>query len=428
MNITLHKPTFADSVYVPSSKSEAHRMLIAAAFANKNSNIVIYDAGDDIDATERCLNALGANITHQKEPIGDAVNYRVVPITTPISGATLDCGESGSTLRFLAPVVGAMGVSATFLRRGRLASRPMEPLASELARHGVTLTENADGSLGVSGKLTPGAYQMAANVSSQFITGLLFALSLLNEPSELTLTGNIESAPYIDMTVAVLSYFGAEPKRSADGRRFDIGGIQKNPLVGCALMRPEGDFSGAAFPLAAGAIGHHPVAVSPLNFSSSKQGDRAILDLLRRFGAKIDYDLHEGLVTVFPTPLRGISIDAKQIPDLVPILAVLAAVATGTTVITGAARLRLKESDRIATTAAMLRALGGTVTETEDGLVIEGGHRLTGGTVDGAGDHRIVMSAAIAALVAEGDVTITGIEAVAKSYPHFFDLIANGEH
>ena len=165
-----------------------------------------------------------------------------------------------------------------------------------------------------------------------------------------------------------------------------------------------------------------------MNFKSSKQGDRAILELLRRFGAKIDYDLHEGLVTVFPTPLRGISIDAKQIPDLVPILAVLAAVATGRTVITGAARLRLKESDRIATTAAMLRALGGSVTETEDGLVIEGGHGLTGGTVDGAGDHRIVMSAAVAALVADGDVTIAGVEAVAKSYPHFFDLITNGNN
>ena len=425
MNITLHRPRFARDAYVPSSKSEAHRMLIAAAFANSKSDIVTYDAGEDIEATARCLQALGAQIRPVHPPLGNELDYFVSPMEAPVSGALLDCGESGSTLRFLVPIVGALGVDATFLRRGRLAERPMAPLTDELARHGVQVTENTDGSLFVSGQLTPGSYEIAANVSSQFITGLLFALTLLEGASTLTLTGEIESAPYIDLTVAVLSYFHAEPERSEDGRTFRIPGKKERPLKGCSLIRPEGDFSGAAFPLVAGAIGAHPVTAYPLNFRSSKQGDSAILELLERFGAKLDYDLHEGLVTAFPTPLRGISVNAKQIPDLVPILAVLAAAAEGTTVITGAARLRLKESDRIATTAAMLRALGGHVQETEDGLIIEGGHGLTGGTVDGAGDHRIVMSAAVAALIANGDVTVTGIEAVAKSYPHFFDLIKN---
>ena len=400
-------------------------MLIAAAFANSKSDVVIHDAGEDIEATTRCLLALGAKIRPFRPPLGHGMDYFVSPMDAPVAGATLDCGESGSTLRFLVPIVAALGVGATFLRRGRLAERPMAPLTAELTRHGVTVTENADGSLSVSGQLTAGDYEIAANVSSQFVTGLLFALTLLDGASTLTLTGEIESAPYIDLTEAVLSYFKAPPERSADGRTFRMQGKNAQPLQGCALIRPESDFSGAAFPLAAGAIGTRPVTAYPLNFRSSKQGDSAILELLERFGAKLDYDLHEGLVTTFPTPLQGISIDAKQIPDLVPILAVLAAAAKGKTVITGAARLRLKESDRIATTAAMLRALGGHVEETEDGLVIEGGYGLTGGVVNGAGDHRIVMSAAVAALIADGDVTITGIEAVSKSYPRFFDLITN---
>ena len=170
MNITLHRPRFAQDAYLPSSKSEAHRMLIAAAFASSKSDVVIHDAGEDIEATTRCLQALGARIRPFSPPIGGGMDYFVSPMDAPVSGATLDCGESGSTLRFLVPIVAALGVDATFLRRGRLAQRPMDPLTAELARHGVTVTENADGSLCVSGQLTAGDYEIAANSKTQLGT------------------------------------------------------------------------------------------------------------------------------------------------------------------------------------------------------------------------------------------------------------------
>ena len=296
----------------------------------------------------------------------------------------------------------------------------MSPLTELLADAGVTLTDHPDGSLSLCGKLPAGDYSIPAGVSSQFITGLLFALSLLDEPSTLTLTGEIESAPYIEMTLRALAAFGAEPTRSPDGRIFRIKGQKVAPLTAKARAYfPEGDFSGAAFALAAGAVGTSPVTVCGLSLDTP-QGDRAIVELLERFGAKITCDAENGAVTVAPAPLHGIEIDAKQIPDLVPVLAVVAANATGVTRIFGAARLRIKESDRLATTAALFAALGGSVTETDDGLTVTGGTPLTGGTVEGAGDHRIVMSAAVAALTASGAVTITGTEAVSKSYPNFF--------
>ena len=417
MNITLHKPDFTYRVTAPTSKSAAHRVLIAAAFADRPSRIRVSGAGKDIAATVRCLAGLGADIKELPAENGNAWLV-VTPIKEVQKYAVLDCGESGSTLRFMVPVAAALGAEATFLRRGRLPERPMEPLTSLLHANGVTCTDNPDGSLTVAGKLRAGRYEIAANVSSQFITGLLFALTLTEGCSELALTGKIESAPYIRMTENALAAFGAAPACSADGRVYTL---CKKPLLSPGDLFPEGDFSGAAFPLAAGAIGAHPVTVEGLDLSSA-QGDMSILDLLERFGAAVERDAENGAVTVSPAPLHGIAINAEQIPDLVPILAVIAATAQGKTAITGAARLRLKESDRIATTAAMLRALGGSVIESDDGLTVEGAS-LTAGTVVGANDHRIVMSGAIAALVAEGAVTLTDAEAVDKSYPAFFELL-----
>ncbi len=416
MDITLHRPVFAGSVEAPSSKSAAHRPMIAAAFADAPTRIALSGAGEDIAATAACLRAFGASVTEAES--GDAL--LITPIAALPQDAVADCGESGSTLRFLVPVAGALGLSVKFLRRGRLPQRPMEPLASELARHGVTLSDCAGGALLVSGQLTAGDYRIAANVSSQFITGLLLALSLLASPSTLTLEGEIESAPYIQMTLDTLEAFGAAPAVSADGRRFEIPGFAAQPFRSPRDLHTEGDYSGAAFPLAAGAIGKTPVTVTGLR-ADSAQGDRAILSLLRAFGAQLEADAEAEAVTVFPAPLHGIEIDAKQIPDLVPVLAVVAAAAEGDTRITGAGRLRIKESDRIATTAALLRSLGGEVEELADGLLIHGGKPLTGGTVSGAGDHRIVMSAAVASLLCSEPVTILGAEAAKKSYPLFFE-------
>lgn len=416
MDITLHHPSVAETVAAPSSKSALHRPMIAAAFANAPTRLTLTGAGEDIDATARCLRSIGVSV----ETIGDQMT--ITPTDAYTDNAVADCGESGSTLRFLVPVVAALGLTVTFLRRGRLPERPMEPMASELARHGVTLTDNADGSLTVKGKLTAGAYSIAANVSSQFVTGLLLALSLLPAASTLTLTGEIESAPYINMTLDTLAAFGAAPVATDGGRVFHIPGFSAQPFRTPHSLSPEGDYSGAAFPLVAGAIGAHPVTVTGL-FPDTAQGDAEILNLLRAFGARVEVNKAAHAVTVSPAPLHAICIDAKQIPDLVPVLAVLATAAEGETKITGAARLRIKESDRIATTAAMLRALGGEVTEQDDGLTITGKKRLRGGTVDGAGDHRIVMSAAVASLLCDGAVTIHGTEAVRKSYPAFFDTV-----
>ncbi len=419
MDVTLCQPTFFDEIRAPSSKSALHRPMIAAAFADAPTHFSLSGAGEDIAATAACLRALGASVETEGE------RMRITPTATLAKSAVADCGESGSTLRFLVPVVAALGITTTFLRRGRLPERPMEPLATELKRHGITLTDGTDGGLTVAGKLSAGDYSIAANVSSQFVTGLLLALSLLPERSTLTLTGEIESAPYIQMTLQTLAAFGASPVCSADGRHFEIPGIVAQPLRSPHELLAEGDYSGAVFPLLAGALGDHPVRVTGLR-ADSAQGDRAILDLLQAFGARVECEERTHSVTVFPAPLRGIRIDAKQIPDLVPVLAVVAAGAVGDTEIVGAARLRIKESDRIATTAALLRALGGEVEEREDGLLIHGKGRLQGGTVSGAGDHRIVMSAAVAALIADGPVTILGAEAVNKSYPTFFKTAVKG--
>ena len=253
----------------------------------------------------------------------------------------------------------------------------------------------------------------------------MFALSLLPEPSTLLLTEEIESAAYINMTLQTLALFKAPPICAAAGRLFGVPGCLAQPLRSPHEIAPEGDFSGAAFPLCAGAIGKAPVTVTGLD-AFSAQGDAAILQLLDEFGAHIDVEPEKKTVTVSPAPLHGIHIDAKQIPDLVPVLAVVAAAAEGETVITGAARLRLKESDRLATTAAMLRDLGGEVEEREDGLVIRGGKRLVGGRVCGAKDHRIVMSAAVASLLCDGPVTISDKEAINKSYPLFFETAVQG--
>ncbi len=415
MKITLKSPAYADRVAAPTSKSAAHRALICAAFAKGETDLYLHTTCADIAATRRCLAALGAEIT------GPDTAMHVKPLTpeTLQKGALLDCGESGSTLRFLLPICGAIGADATFIRRGRLPQRPLGPLASVLREKGMEMVENGEKLL-TGGRIAPGCYTLAANISSQYISGLLFALSLLEGPSSLALTGAVESAPYIAMTADMLGRFGAHIEACPAADEYRIGGSAAAPLCSPGNLLIEGDFSGAAFPLALGAIGTHPVTVSGLSLPTL-QGDAEILDILARFGAKCK--ITDDTVTVSPAPLTGIDIDARQIPDLVPILAVVAAAATGTTHITGAERLRLKESDRLTATTALLCTLGGDIEQTADGLIIRGGRRLRGGIIDTAADHRIAMSAAACALLSDGAVVIPGASCVDKSYPNFFDEV-----
>ena len=303
-----------------------------------------------------------------------------------------------------------MGVEATFCMEGRLPQRPLAPLDEALMRHGVTLTRDGD-TLTVSGQLQSGSYTLPGNVSSQYISGLLMALPMLPGDSTLTVTEPVESAAYIAMTEDALRLSGIAFTKC--GRVYRIPGGQTAHLP--ADLSVEGDWSNAAFFLCAGALSPKGVTVTGLNNNSS-QGDRAVVDILREFGAQVS--VSGDTVTVCAAPLRALTIDANPIPDLIPVLSVVAACAQGETRITGAARLRLKESDRLTTTANLLRSLGGSVEELPDGLIIRG-TPLTSGTVDACRDHRIAMSAAIAASCC--GVTVEGRNCVRKSYPRFWE-------
>jgi len=404
MNIALPAGPLTGTVNIPASKSQAHRLLICAALGETPVTLSCDGLSKDITATAHCLRALGAAVETEDDRI-----LRLTPGRTD-APCVLPCGESGSTLRFLLPVAAALGAEATFHMEGRLPQRPLAPLDAEMERHGVTLRRHGD-TLTVSGQLRSGDYALPGNVSSQYISGLLMALPLLRGDSTLTVTGEVESAAYIAMTEDALRLAGIRFQK--DGWTYRIPGGQTFALP--HELSVEGDWSNAAFFLCAGALSHDGVTVTGLNMASS-QGDRAVAEILRRFGAHVTEG--DSSVTVTAAPLHGITVDAAAIPDLIPTLSVVAACAEGESRITGAARLRLKESDRIATTAALLRSLGGSVEELSDGLIIRG-TALTGGTVDSANDHRIAMAAAVAASVCP--VTVTGSECVQKSYPRFWE-------
>ena len=390
------------------SKSVAHRLLICSAFADAPTRILCEETNKDIEATAASLNALGANIQR------NAPYYDVIPVSPEniTRGATLPCGESGSTLRFLLPIAAALGADCSFLLEGRLADRPLSPLREELESHGVSIS--GKNPLSISGKLCGGEFSIDGSVSSQFVSGLLFALTLMKNDATLTVTGKIESAPYIDITCYALSLFGAPVQKNEN--KFTVGA--RSSLTSPSYLEAEGDWSNAAFPLALGVLGGE-VEVCGLN-PDSAQGDKRIIDILLRFGADISVS-DNGSYIARRSNLKGIDIDASQIPDLVPVLATVASVAEGRTRIYGASRLRLKESDRLFTVSDMLRRLGAKIEENDDGLIVEGVRALRGGSVSSYNDHRIAMSAAVAASVCESAVEIDGAEAVNKSYPTFWE-------
>ncbi len=412
MNTTVPGGRRYGRVKIPASKSHVHRLLIAAALGDKEVNITFDGLSKDIAATLNCLEAMGAVIKTKGEG-----SLTLSPITAPPQGlCTLNCGESGSTLRFLLPIVGALGIEAQFVMEGRLPQRPLAPLDGVLCAHGMTLSLEGN-CLSCHGQLSPGEYSIAGNVSSQYVTGLLMALPLLEGDSLLRVTGEVESAPYIAITEGVLAQGGiAWEKRGWD---YAIPGGQRCSLPeSCAA---EGDWSNAAFFFAMGALSPKGVTVEGLSLTS-RQGDKAVLDILEAFGACVTRG--ENSVTVSAQSLRGTVIDAAPIPDLIPPLAVVAAAAEGETRIINAARLRLKESDRLKSTADLLTRLGAEVTELEDGLIIRGGKPLRGAQVPSWGDHRIAMSAALAAGLCTAPITVTGSECTAKSYPRFWEDIS----
>ena len=421
----------SESLKIPTSKSMAHRILICAALG-KSSVILHFDGiSNDILATIVCLRVLGAEIAE----LGGG-DWRVTPIlAAPKEECSLFCGESGSTLRFLLPIVGVLGARAVFHMEGRLPERPLEPLISILREHGMKI-EKTGSFLKCSGILSGGIFEIPGNISSQYITGLLMALPYLSSGEAavcdaaaqrqglrlasgnvLRVTGDVESAAYIAMTEQVLRLAGARFEKHGWEYSIPCGQVYELP----ERTAVEGDWSNAAFFLCMGALSPAGVTVRGLR-ADSAQGDRAVLEVLRAMGAEV-LPGTEG-VTVRRGQLRGVAIDARPIPDLIPALCALAATAEGETQILHAGRLRLKESDRLASTAAMLRALGGDVEELPEGLRIRGVRRLRGGTVDACNDHRIAMAAAVAACACEEAVTVLGSECVDKSYPGFWEDLA----
>ena len=398
MNVTIHPGTLAGTVTPPGSKSQAHRFLIGAALAQGESVIRNVAMSRDIGATMACLAALGAEVSRS----GDTVSVRgggAVP-DMPV----LDCGESGSTLRFLIPAALALAGGGTFRGSGRLMERPLSPYFDIFREQGISFELEGD-TLRAEGHLSPGVFRLPGDVSSQFITGLMAALPLLDGDSEIRLTTPLESAGYVDMTRDALEAFGVTILDGEDGWR--IPGRQR---YAAADVTVEGDWSQGAVFLAARAMGH-AVETAGLN-PDSRQGDRIITEYLARL---------EG-------PGEAV-LDVRDCPDLVPVLAAGAALRDGrVTRIVNAARLRLKESDRLSAAASVLGAMGSDIREEPDGLIIRGKKRLRGGTAaDSWNDHRIAMMAALAATRCEEPVTICGAESVRKSYPDFWrDLAALG--
>lgn len=407
------------------SKSMAHRLLILASFAPGITNLSCTTTSQDIQATIACLEALGARITATRE------GYRVIPISLNPKTDTqrkgngslplLDAHESGSTLRFMLPVAAALGNPVTFTGAKRLAARPLGPLAQELQTHGVTLEGLGSFPLHVTGKLKAGRFILPGTVSSQYISGLLMAAPLMEAPLEILVTKPVESYSYLKLTIQALHTFGIEVLQSSDtfnGHDVLVFQTQTAKLqTPASIIEVEGDWSNAGFWLAASAIGS-PLTITGLN-PQSCQGDRAMLFALSRFGAQISQG--PSGITVLHTDLCGCDLSVEDIPDLVPPLALVACMAQGTTHISGAARLRLKESDRLQSVTAALSALGAHIAIQDDGLVIQGGTSLTGGTCECANDHRIAMMSSIAAAYAQGTSTLKGANCVNKSYPRFFE-------
>ena len=387
VDITLNPRKLRGEVAAIPSKSQAHRLLICAAFAKNPTYLICPETNQDIEATAQCLN----QICHAVQRTSNG--YDISPYgyeEEPFDTFYLNCHESGSTLRFLLPVMGALGSPTVFKMEGRLPRRPLSPLWEEMERMGCSLHWVSEDELLLEGKLRPGDYHIRGDVSSQFISGLLFAAALMEGDSTITIEGTLESAPYVAMTQKALALFGVD----TDG--FHVKGGQK--LHSPETVTVEGDWSNGAFWLAAKALGND-LTINDLD-PDSPQGDRAAAQLISA--------LKEHQI-----------LDASDIPDLVPVLSVVAACHQGA-VFTGIRRLRLKESDRVASVIAMLQALGGMAEATEDALTVHG-TGLTGGTVDAVNDHRIAMSAAIASTVCKDDVAILGADCVKKSYPKFWE-------
>lgn len=406
-NIKIIPGSLGGEIRVPPSKSLCHRAIIAAALAQGQSIISNVILSEDIMATIKGVQSLGAKVTFQQDKL-------IINGTTPKveNNCVIDCSESGSTLRFLIPLGLMQNNTITYTGNGNLGSRPLDPYIKIFKEHGITYN-NSKLPISVTGKLTSGVFNIPGNISSQFITGLMFALPLLEGDSTIAITDSLESKGYIDLTIDTLKSFGIIIENH-DYHSFYIRGNQNYKLTQYYV---EGDYSQAAFWLAAGALNGN-IACLGLDVKS-KQGDNVIIDFLKLAAANLE--LNSYYIKSSTSELRSFQVDVSQCPDLAPILAVLAALSDGTSRIVGASRLRIKECDRLKAIATELNKLGAKVCEESDSLTIEGMKFLKGGEVNSWGDHRIAMSLAIAATRCTEPVIIHNSNVVHKSYPDFFN-------
>lgn len=385
-------------VCVPPSKSAAHRALFCSALAEGTSKVSNVSYSQDITATLKALECLVAKI----DTDGSVASISGLCKGNVLDNVLIDCCESGSTLRFVIPVALALGGSFSVTGRGRLLERPLDDYYKIFDTQGI-LYKKEENRIYFEGRLSGGVYELSGNVSSQYITGLLLALPLLDSDSEIIITTPLESAGYVNMTLEALSRHGIEIKTSDDLRYFYIKGNQNYKPYDYTV---EGDYSQAAFYYVANELRNN-IEICGLN-ENSTQGDKAILDV----------------INVMKTQGCERTIDVSQIPDLVPIMTVLATQTDGITHIVGASRLRIKESDRLAAITTELTKMGAKIDEYEDSITVHGKTRLHGAAVDSHNDHRIAMSLAIAATVSSGEVIITGADSVKKSYADFWDKYA----
>ena len=417
MDMTFFSAPLKGTISAPASKSEAHRRMICAGLTKGATTLDGFMDSADMAATARCLKALGAKIEREEDRLtvtGYAKKISKLPV--------LDCGESGSTLRFFVPIALALANGGVFRMHGRLGQRPMDVYRDLFVPRGVRwrMGVGCDGAaeLTVKGELEPGHYVMPGNVSSQFVSGLLFALPLLEADSTLTVEPPVESADFIRMTVEALLQSGIQLEETAPFS-WRISGNQTYQAKDTQL---SGDYSQAAVLLCAGALGHD-ITVTQLE-KETTQGDRAVLAHLEALGAETTEDASGVTVTV--EKLTGATLDMANCPDIAPILALVCQMAEGESRLAGCGRLRLKECDRLAATVETLNLLGGCAKAEGDTIVIRGVKELKGGvTLPDYNDHRMVMLGMIAASIAREPVTVTGVEALNKSWPEFVNVYQN---
>lgn len=408
MNIRIEKPIQGGRVNIPASKSVSHRAVIAAALAEGTSIVENVLLCEDLYATKDAVEALGAVVKVE------GTRWTITGMSTSSSTCEVHCRESGSTLRFMIPIMLAKGGKNVFHGSGRLVTRPITPYIDICAEQGIQYRYKGALPLQTEGRLRSGCYDLPGDVSSQFVTGLLLALPLLKGDSEIRITGPLESQDYVLLTLQVLQAFGIQIKQVGDDR-FLIPGSQRYQARSYVV---EGDYSQAAFWVVAGALGTTPMELNGLQ-EESVQADRRIVDIAGDFGVSVQW-ADEKLI-VHPSQTKGTYVDVSQCPDLGPALSVLGAASEGRTSITGGKRLRIKESDRITSMATELRKLGAEVSEVEDGMSILAKELCQHEELLGWNDHRVVMALAACAGKVDGTVRISGAEAITKSYPNFFE-------